>query len=62
MEAQLSAEDLDVILTALSHAKHQAENHAFYPSYEFKQAQLARIENATQKVRALRDNKKEGTV
>ncbi|HLL04787.1 MAG TPA: hypothetical protein VK539_29650 [Myxococcaceae bacterium] len=60
MDTKLSAQDIEVILEALGQAKHHTENHQSYPSYEFKQAQLARIESATQKIRALRDTQKKG--
>lgn len=56
MSEELNAEDIDVILESLKHYKDRIENYKGYPSYEFKQQQMRRVESAISKMRGLRDN------
>lgn len=53
MDDLLNDSDMDVIVDSLNHYKAHIENYSGYSSYEFKQQQLARVESAIQKVRAL---------
>jgi hypothetical protein len=54
MEEQFDSTDFDVILESLKHYKMNIENYSGYPSYEFKQKQLERVNTAEGKVKALR--------
>ena len=54
-EDQLTTEDLDLILQALGHQKQAFTDYKDYPTYEFKQAQVARVESVIEKVRAIRN-------
>ena len=51
MNDQLNSEDYDVIFESLKHYKLHITHYDKYPSYEFKQQQLARVESAEQKIR-----------
>lgn len=53
MDEQLNAADLDLILESLKYYKMNIENYDRYPSYEFKQKQLQRVEIAESKLRIL---------
>jgi len=50
----LDDNEFDAILDALKHYKMQIETYSGYPSYEFKQQQLRRVESAMSKVKVLR--------
>lgn len=50
----LSKSDINVILESLKYSKMHIENYQSYPSYEYKQQQLARIEEVIQKLRDLK--------
>lgn len=52
---QLTREDLDLIVEALGYKKQAVVDYNGYPSYEFKQSQLARVESVIAKVRAMRN-------
>ena len=54
MDEQLNEVDFNLILQSLKHYKMNIENYDKYPSYEFKQQQLERVETAVRKVKALR--------
>lgn len=54
MEEELDAHDLDVILESLQYSKQRIADYPDHPSYEFKQQQLAPIEETMGKVRTLR--------
>jgi wobble nucleotide-excising tRNase len=53
MDEQLNDSDFDVILSSLKHYKTNIQNYSEYPSYEFKQQQLERVDNAMRKIKAL---------
>jgi hypothetical protein len=55
MDEQLNDIDFDVILQSLKHYKMNIENYDKYPSYEFKQQQLERVDTAVKKVKVLRE-------
>jgi signal recognition particle subunit SEC65 len=55
MADTLTTEDLDIILEALGYKKQAVTDYKDYPSYEFKRAQIARVESAIEKVRAIRN-------
>lgn len=54
---ELTTEDLELILQALGYQKQAFADYKDYPSYEFKQAQIARVEGVIEKVRAIRNAK-----
>ena len=54
MESQLDSNDYDVIIESLKYYRMNIENYDKYPSYEFKQQQLARVDSVASKIRALR--------
>ncbi len=56
MDEQLNDSDFDVIVDSLKHYKMNIENYKDYPSYEFKQKQLQRVESAMRKIKTLRQN------
>jgi hypothetical protein len=56
MSQELKAEDIDLILESLKYHKDRVENYKDYPSYEFKQQQMRRVESVIAKMRDLRDN------
>lgn len=56
MDEQLNDSHFDVVLDSLKHYKMNIENYKDYPSYEFKQKQLQRVESARRKIKALRQN------
>ena len=56
MTDQLTTEDLDLILESLRYTK-QVRSEYKYDSYEFKQAQVARLEGVIEKIRAIRNAK-----
>jgi hypothetical protein len=56
MTDQLTTEDLDLILESLRYTKQVRSEHK-YDSYEFKQAQVARLESVIEKIRAIRNAK-----
>jgi hypothetical protein len=47
---ELSLSDLDVIKESLNYSRKNIEEYQHHPSYEFKQEQLARINNVAAKV------------
>ena len=47
-------EKLDLILQALGYQKQAFAKYKDYPTYEFKQAQVAGVEDVIEKVRAIR--------
>jgi hypothetical protein len=51
----LTAQDLDLILQALEYQKQAFTDYKDYPTYEFKQAKVARVETIIGKVRAIRN-------
>lgn len=53
MDNQLTSSDFDVILESLKYSKMHIENYDKYPSYEYKQKQLERVNTAANKVKAL---------
>lgn len=54
MTDQLTGEELDLILESLRHTKQAFSDYKDYPSYEFKQAQVAKVESVIKKVRSIR--------
>lgn len=54
MDEQLDIRDLNVILESLRYSKQRIADYPDHPSYQFKQQQLAPIEETMRKVRALR--------
>jgi hypothetical protein len=56
VDEELNESDFDVIISSLDHYKMNINNYDKYPSYEFKQAQLQRVESAIAKVKALRQD------
>jgi len=54
MNDQLNDDDFDVILDSLKNYKMKIENYGEYPSYEFKQKQLERVDSAMRKVKTLK--------
>ncbi len=52
---RLTNEDLDLIVQALRYQKQAFADYKDYPSYEFKQAQIVRVESVIEKIRAIRD-------
>lgn len=56
MSQELKAEDIDLILESLKYHKDRVENYKDYPSYEFTQQQMRRVESVIAKMRDLRDN------
>ena len=54
MAEPLTIEDLDLIFQALGYQKQAFAEYKDYPTYEFKQAQVARVEDVIEKVRAIR--------
>lgn len=57
MRDQLTTEDLDLILQALGYQKQAFADYQDYPTYEFKQAQIARVESVIEKVRSIQNAK-----
>jgi hypothetical protein len=55
MPDRLTTEDLDLILESLRYKKQAVVDYKNYPSYEFKRAQIERVENVIEKVRLLRN-------
>jgi hypothetical protein len=53
----LTTEELDLILESLRYTKQNFADYKDYPSYEFKQAQVARVEGVIEKVRGIRNAK-----
>ena len=51
----LERSDVDLIVTALDYYKHQVRSTDIYPSYEFRQEQLDRIDETLARLRALAD-------
>ena len=56
MNTQLTSDDVDVILTSLEYSKRATEEYRDYPTQEFKQDRLSRIDAVITKIRSLRDN------
>lgn len=54
MADQFTREDLDLILQALEYQKQAFADYEEYPSYEFKRAQIARVESVIEKIRSIR--------
>ena len=54
MNEQFNSEDYDVILESLKQYRSHITHYDKYPSYEFKQQQLARVDSAERKIKALR--------
>ena len=54
MTSKLTTEELDLVLEALAYKKQAVVDYKGYPSYEFKQTQIARVEGVIEKVRAIR--------
>lgn len=54
MNDQLNGDDFDVILDSLKNYKTKIESYGGYPSYEFKQKQLERVDSAIRKVKVLK--------
>jgi hypothetical protein len=53
MSDELNKADFETILEALKHYEMHIENYSDYPSYEFKQQQMERVESAMRKMSAL---------
>lgn len=53
MSKPLDGNEFGVVLDALKHYKMHIENYSGYPSYEFKQQQLRRVESAISKIKGL---------
>jgi hypothetical protein len=54
MSDQFESEECDVILQALKEYKSHITHYDKYPSYEDKQKQLARVDSAERKIKALK--------
>jgi hypothetical protein len=52
---RLTTEELDLILELLRYTKQAFADYKDYPSYEFKQAQVARVESVIEKIRVIRN-------
>jgi hypothetical protein len=55
MMRQLTKEGLGLSLEALGYKKQAVVDYNGYPSYEFKQSQLARVESVIAKVRVMQN-------
>jgi len=60
MPDNLTLDDCRFILTSLEHTRDAFRNYMGYPSYEFKQQQMAAVNAVMEKVRAMRDALKKG--
>ncbi|MGH9643711.1 MAG: hypothetical protein ACRD3Q_14975 [Terriglobales bacterium] len=61
MGEDLNSADFDLIIESLNHYKTNIENYRGYPSYEFKRAQLERVESVLRKLNAVRATSKKLT-
>jgi hypothetical protein len=52
MNLTLETGDLDVILESLRHYKLEIESYDKYPSYEFKQQQVARVDSVLKRLKS----------
>jgi hypothetical protein len=56
----LNNNDLDIILESLKHTKLKFENYPIgekgYPSYEYKQSQLEKVNTLIQKIKAIKSS------
>jgi hypothetical protein len=55
MPDQLTDDDMGVVLESLKYYKDRIENYQGYPSYEFKQQQMRRVESVIAKMRLVGD-------
>lgn len=53
MADQFTKEDLQLILEALGYRRQAVADYRDYPSYEFKQDQIRKVETVIKKVRAI---------
>ena len=54
MEHTLTKEELDTIIESLGYKKDRIQNYQEHPSYEFKQSELKKVEDLTDKIRAIK--------
>jgi len=54
MQDRISKEDVELVIESLGHYKMHIENYHVYPSYQFKQQQISRVEAVIAKMKDLR--------
>lgn len=54
---ELTIADLDFILESLQYTKKAFDESQEHPSYEFKQSQLNKVDDLTDKIRSIKKNK-----
>lgn len=57
MEQTLTKEELDILIESLGYKKREIQDHQRHPSYEFKQSELKKVEDLTDKIRAIKKSK-----
>ena len=51
MQGQISSEDVELVIESLGHYKMHIENYQVYPSHQFKQQQIHRVEAVIAKMK-----------
>jgi hypothetical protein len=56
MQGRISSEDVELVIESLGHYKMHIENYHVYPSHQFKQQQISRVEAVIAKMKDLRND------